>query len=390
MTDYQASTTSGAAGSGRRTLTAMFRDRAEAEAAIDRLVEEGFSRDDIRMVPGMERDAETTNLRSGSDSGGFWSSLADFFFPEEDRHGYAEGLSRGGVLVSVTTSQAQHQRALDILDDEGTIDMDDWEDSWRSQGWQGYSGADRPLGDSGRMGSTSGSFGTAAADASGTAGGLSGAGSTGAAGMAAGTAGLGVGAAPSDRGGYAGTSLAGADMQSDMDQPGVGSDMSGDLGRPRAGGRSADYGSAGGSTLDASRTGGAAREGEAIPIAEENLEVGKRQVEGGRVRVRSYVVETPVEKQVQLRRERVDIERRPVDRPIGAGDDPFRERTLEMEERREEPVIRKEARITEEVGLRKDVQDESRTVSDTVRKTEVEVDDQRAERSGKDEVRRRS
>jgi uncharacterized protein (TIGR02271 family) len=385
MTDYQSSTTSGAGatGSGRRTVTAMFRDRSDAESAIDRLVEEGISRDDIRMVPGSERDTDLTTSRSGSESGGFWSSLADFFFPEEDRHGYADGLSRGGVLVSVTTSQAQHQRALDILDDEGTIDMDEWEDSWRSQGWQGYSGADRPLGDRGRMASTSGSFGSSAADAGATAGGLSGA-----------------GAVPSDRGGYAGSSLAGGDLGADMDQPGLGSD---DAGSPMPGGRSADYGRAGtpdpryaqsgptsGSGLDMSGTARTGREGETIPVAEENLEVGKRQVGGGRVRVRSYVVETPVEQQVQLRRERVDIERRPVDRAVSSGDDPFRERTLEMEERSEEPVVRKEARISEEVGLRKDVQDESRTVSDTVRKTQVEVDDQRGERSGKDEVRRRS
>jgi uncharacterized protein (TIGR02271 family) len=390
MTDYQASTTSGssAAGSDRRTLTAMFRDRGDAEAAIDRLVEEGITRDDIRMVPGSERDSDAPTLRSGSDSGGFWSSLADFFFPEEDRHGYAEGLSRGGVLVSVTTSQAQHQRALDILDDEGTIDMDEWEDSWRSQGWQGYSGADRPLGDSGLMQSrsTSGSFGASAADAGGTAGGLSGEGVAG----AAGTAGLGGSAVPSDRGGYAGSSLAGADLQSDMDQPGMGRD---DAGSPMPGGRSADYGRTGttsGSGMDMSGTARTGREGETIPVAEENLEIGKRQVEGGRVRVRSYVVETPVEQQVQLRRERVGIERRPVDRAVSSDDDPFRERTLEMEERSEEPVVRKEARITEEVGLRKDVQDESRTVSDTVRKTQVEVDDKRDERRGEGEVRRRT
>ena len=44
---------------------------------------------------------------------------------------------------------------------------------------------------------------------------------------------------------------------------------------------------------------------EAIPIVEENLRVGKRQVEGGRVKIRSYVVETPVQEQVNLRQEHV-------------------------------------------------------------------------------------
>ena len=51
-----------------------------------------------------------------------------------------------------------------------------------------------------------------------------------------------------------------------------------------------------------------------IPVAEEELRVRKREVSGGRVRVRSYLVETPVQEQVNLRQEHVSIERRPVDR----------------------------------------------------------------------------
>ena len=54
---------------------------------------------------------------------------------------------------------------------------------------------------------------------------------------------------------------------------------------------------------------------EVIPLTEEQLKVGKRDVSHGRVRVRSYVVEEPVEEQVNLRQEHVHVERRPVDRP---------------------------------------------------------------------------
>ena len=113
-------------------------------------------------------------------------------------------------------------------------------------------------------------------------------------------------------------------------------------------------------------------------MTEEQLTVGKRDVAHGRVRVRSYVVETPVQEQVNLRQEHVSIERRPVDRAAGAGDNLFRERTIEAEERAEEAVVAKEARVKEELVLKKDVNQRTETVSDKVRRTEVEVEDERA------------
>lgn len=113
--------------------------------------------------------------------------------------------------------------------------------------------------------------------------------------------------------------------------------------------------------------------GEAIPIVEENLVVGKREVNRGTVRVRSYVTEKPVTEQVNLREEHVDVERRPAtytDVPADA----FRERTLEVTETAEEAVVSKQARVVEEVVVRKDVGSHTETVSDTVRRTDVEVD----------------
>jgi uncharacterized protein (TIGR02271 family) len=117
-----------------------------------------------------------------------------------------------------------------------------------------------------------------------------------------------------------------------------------------------------------------------IPIAEEELHVGKREVGHGRVRIQSRVVERPVQEQVTLREERVDVERRPVSGEYREGalsGDPFQERTIEVEERGEEAVVSKEARVVEEVVVRKDVEQRTETVSDTVRKTEVDVEDER-------------
>jgi len=136
------------------------------------------------------------------------------------------------------------------------------------------------------------------------------------------------------------------------------------------------------SGMSASTRGTSAGE-EAIPIVEENLRVGKRQVEGGHVRIRSYVVETPVQEQVNLRQERVQVERRPVDRAAQVNED-FRDRTIEASERSEEAVVSKEARVKEEVVVNKDVRERTETVEDTVRRTEVEVEDDRtgASRTG--------
>jgi stress response protein YsnF len=126
---------------------------------------------------------------------------------------------------------------------------------------------------------------------------------------------------------------------------------------------------------------------ESIPVVEERVSVGKRQAAGGSVRVRSYVVETPVEESVTLREERVQVERRPVDRPIQPGDDAFRDRTIEATETREEAVVSKEARVTGEVVVNKTAGERTETVRDTVRRTEVEVEDETG-RTGAPEQRR--
>ena len=116
---------------------------------------------------------------------------------------------------------------------------------------------------------------------------------------------------------------------------------------------------------------GSGRE-DVLPVVEEQLRIGKRAVSSGGVRIYTRVTERPVEEEVRLREERVHVERRPVDRPAGA--EAFRERSFEVEETREEPVVAKEARIIEEVVVTKEVQDRTAKVRDTVRRTDVDVD----------------
>ena len=88
----------------------------------------------------------------------------------------------------------------------------------------------------------------------------------------------------------------------------------------------------------------------------------------------SRVTSRPVEKDVQLREEHVSVHRRPADRPVSDADRAFEERTIEASETVERPVVSKEARIVEEVVVGKDVQQRTETVHNTVRRTDVQVD----------------
>ena len=115
---------------------------------------------------------------------------------------------------------------------------------------------------------------------------------------------------------------------------------------------------------------------DSIERIEENLEVGKKTVETGAVRVRSRIVERPVEENIRLREEHVRVERNPVDRPV-SGDELGRlqDREIEMRESTEVPVVNKEARVVEEIRLSKDVDEKEETIRENVRHTEVDVDD---------------
>jgi uncharacterized protein (TIGR02271 family) len=137
-------------------------------------------------------------------------------------------------------------------------------------------------------------------------------------------------------------------------------------------------------------------EGTTIPVVEEELQVGKREVNRGSVRVRSYSVNEPVHEEVRLREEHVKVERRPVDAPASPGakgspEDPFQERTLEVSETEEQAVVGKEARVTEEVVVGKSTGERTERIDDTVRRTKVEVEDNRkGNKPGKSESSNRS
>lgn len=298
-----------------RTITAFFDRREAAETASRDLVNAGVARDRIAIVAGASSEAAARP--AARPDKGFWESLKDLFLPEEDRSVYAEGLQRGGYLLTVRTTAASYAEVLDILDREGTVDMGEREATWRSQGWQGYQAGAYDRFDQDRAV-------PAAADLPMTS--------------AAGTT-----AARQDAATTAGAAAA------THSEPVTGASAQ---------------------RLEAGRD-------DVLPVVEEQIALGKRDVSHGKVRLRSYVVETPVNESVQLRNESIEVERRPVDRAVGPGDATFQDRVIEAEEFAEEAVVSKTARVTEEVALRKVADARTETISDTVRRTEVDVDDAR-------------
>ena len=259
-----------------RTLTAMFPTKTEAERASQMLASElKVDRAMIQTSPGEGvKDTGYDKARPYEETG-FFGSLHSTPVPDEDRYAYAEGMRRGNVLLTAQVDEAHVNRAADVMEQSGALNLDEQEAMWRKSGWVGYDAA------------------------------------------------------------------AHSTMRSAMPAAAV------------QGGQD-----------------------ETLKVVQERLVVGKRAVEGGRVRVRSYLVERPVEEQVTLHQERVSVERRPVDRAATDADlAAFQERTIEARATSEEAVVGKEVRVVEEIGVTKEAADRVETVRDTVRETKVEVED---------------
>lgn len=253
-----------------RTITAMFDSRAEAESARTSLSESNIDVSKVNII-----DKNSSQGGEGTEGSGFWATLKDAFMPDEDRYSYEEGVRRGGYLLCAQVNESQADEAIRILDQSNSVDFNQREQEWKSEGWSAYEGR-RPSG------------------------------------------------------------------------------------------------------FEAHNRGQQVQE-EHIPLVEEELKVGKREVSRGGARVRSYVKETPVHEQVSLKEEHVTVERRPVNETLTTRDlnesDLLRERNVEMTEMSEEAVVAKEARVKEEVVVQKTADQHVEDVDDTVRRTEVEIDE---------------
>jgi uncharacterized protein (TIGR02271 family) len=312
-----------------KTVTCLYGSDSQASAIVRELEQSGISQGKICMFTnsGSNRFWDDTGSFDESSSGSHHDRVENYLttngVPRDDARAYAEGVRRGHALIAVRCDDGEADRVVDILDNDDVLDLDERQDAWRSEGWSDYDAGVSDLG-SGSATTSSGMLGSAGLTSSGDI--------------------------AQDR------TYAASD-----DRTALGTDLGSDRTQLHAG--------------DVSRG------DEVIPVAEEELHVGKREVSHGRVRIRSHVIERPVQEQVTLSEERVAVERRPVEGSLHAGSindgDLFQERTIEMEERAEEAVVSKEARVVEEVVVRKEADQRTETISDTVRKTEVEVEDER-------------
>jgi len=112
-----------------------------------------------------------------------------------------------------------------------------------------------------------------------------------------------------------------------------------------------------------------------VPIAEEELKVGKREVESGAVHLRKEVHSETVNVPVDLKREEVVVER------VGAGQgtvpaDAFTEGEVRIPTKREEAVVQKEAKVVGEVRVSKKTETDRENIQDSVQKEEVKIDEE--------------
>lgn len=237
-----------------KTVIGIFENENEAQQAVQTLVNQGFDRNDVDIAS--RNTTQTTSAREDDDEG-YGSSISNFFSSlfgtdDDNTSRYSEVAKRGYTVVVHAHSDSDAERAADMLDEYGAVNIDEKANQYRN------------------------------ADTDTTA---------------------------------------------------------------------------------------------RIPIIEENLEVGKKEVETGGARIRSRIVEKPVEESVRLRSEHVNIERNPVNREASEADfNTFKEGTIEMKEHKEVPVVGKEARVKEEISLNKEVEETEETIRDTVRSTEVDIE----------------
>lgn len=111
-----------------------------------------------------------------------------------------------------------------------------------------------------------------------------------------------------------------------------------------------------------------------LSVVQEDLVVGKREVDRGGVRIYSHLVERPVTADVTLHDERVVVERRPVDRAATEADFSTGRDVVELTAMGEEAVVGKTSRVVEEVRLGKQASEHTEQIHDTVRHTEIDVE----------------
>ena len=326
-------------------IVTAFNQIQQAEVAKEKLIAEGIAENHIDIISGERLRVEGKEIRHPS----FWQRLFGDDVDDDYATEYNKAIQGGGVLLTVRARKEDADRIETLLDQYST----DYTASYN----RGASTTDREF-----LGETD--------DVSGR---------TTSAGFNAGAKGVTGDTDPTA--GVPGT------LDHDSGKSTVGKTGATDL----LTGKDSTTGLTGASTTGvtgASTTGvtgttaagvtGAALTGsenhEALKLAEEQVDIGKRQVSDGVVRLRRYTVEDEVAEDVSLFEQHADVFRTAVDEPAYLSDVDWSEKTIEVEESHEVPTVSKTARIKEEVGVRNETSERVETVKDTVRRQEVEVE----------------
>lgn len=120
---------------------------------------------------------------------------------------------------------------------------------------------------------------------------------------------------------------------------------------------------------------GEVEEAARIPIIEEELTIGKRTVETGRVRASVVVNEREELVDVPLTTERVEVERIPINQIVDEPQEPFYEGdTLVVPVVEERLVVQKQLVLTEEVRIRRVAETNDHKERITLRSQDVEIE----------------
>lgn len=405
----------------QHTLIAVFDNHNDAVSAKNELLSSGFSSADVRLSHGNEDPSlassgvtpagstTDTSVTRTDDEPGIGTSIKNFFSDifgaDNDEHHtkYSNAVAQGNHVLTVNTdSEPEVERAADIVERYGPVDIDEQSEKWASGAGMGGSmnspgagvmgvGAgglqqsqsmslqsdndrlplnQQSLNDPNPMGTTyqepmsshdqlsAGTYGTGSGNLQT---------SMGSSNPSTGSDALKGASLSGSSSSLQGSSLEGSAKStgSMQDSSLTGSSLSGSSSSSLSGSSASSL--TGSQQRDTSTA--------AIPVVQEQLKVGKREVQRGGVRVFSRVVETPVNESIGLREEHVNVQRRAVDEPISTADSSaFKEQSIEMRETAEEAVVEKSARVVEEVTINKEVTQREQQINDTVRHTEVEVE----------------
>jgi hypothetical protein len=89
--------------------------------------------------------ATAVGAAAGAATGGIVGALTEAGVSEQDAHSYAEGVRRGGTLVSARVADADKPR-LDSVLNESAVNLRDRSAAWQKDGWKSFDPASKPYG----------------------------------------------------------------------------------------------------------------------------------------------------------------------------------------------------------------------------------------------------